>query len=80
MTLRYIQVTQNDLQREYHQARQNMGNLHAIPEPPIPSSKAETPGGITAITKSLAAISHPLEMYRTVVSSATRNPAASSTA
>lgn len=32
MTLRYVQVSQIDLQREYHQARQKMGSLHVIPK------------------------------------------------
>src|SRR4029077_4511908 len=31
MTLRYVEVTQQDLQREFHQARQNAGHSHRLP-------------------------------------------------
>jgi site-specific recombinase XerD len=64
MTLRYIQVTQNDLQREYHRARQNIATLYAIPE--LPSTRPTTqPIGPTAgILKSLAAARHLVEMFR----------------
>jgi hypothetical protein len=30
MTLRYVEVTQQDLQREFHQARQNAGHSHRV--------------------------------------------------
>jgi len=61
MTLRYVQVTQNDLQRAYQRARQNMGTLHAIPE--LLTARTET-AEPPAIVQSLAAICHLLEMYR----------------
>ena len=32
MTLRYVQVTQNDLQKQYHLARQNMVSAHSMPQ------------------------------------------------
>jgi site-specific recombinase XerD len=32
MTMRYVQVSQIDLQREYHRARQKMGEFHVIPK------------------------------------------------
>jgi site-specific recombinase XerD len=34
MTLRYVQVTQNDLQQQYHLARQNMVSAHSMPQIP----------------------------------------------
>jgi hypothetical protein len=64
MTLRYVQVTQNDLQREYHQARQSMGTMHAIPELPATRAQPEPGAGISAIFQSLLAIRHLLEMHR----------------
>ena len=64
MTLRYVQVTQRDLQREYQRARQSMGNLHAIPELPTTRPMPRTSAGITAVFRSLLAIRHLLEMYR----------------
>ena len=36
MTLRYVEVAQSDLQREFHRARQNTPYQHAIPELPLP--------------------------------------------
>jgi site-specific recombinase XerD len=64
MTLRYVQVTQNDLQREYHQARQSMGTMHAIPELPATRAQPEPGAGISAVFQSLLAIRHLLEMHR----------------
>jgi site-specific recombinase XerD len=62
MTLLYTQVSQTDLQRQYHLARQNLAGLHSIPKLVIPA--AQTNPGVPAITKSLAATRHLLEMYR----------------
>jgi site-specific recombinase XerD len=65
MTMVYIQITQNDLQREYHQARQNSPYPHTLP--PLPAAAtAETITGATipAICRSFAASRHLLEMYR----------------
>jgi site-specific recombinase XerD len=64
MTLRYVQVTQNDLQREYQRARQSMGKLHPIPELPATRARPQASGGILAVFKSLLAIRHLLEMHR----------------
>jgi Phage integrase family len=64
MTLRYIQVTQKDLQREYHRARQSIGALHAIPELPAAHGKPGSDAGITSVFQSLLAIRYLLEMYR----------------
>jgi len=36
MTLRYVQVTQQDLQREYHKARQNAAQRHRLPTLSVP--------------------------------------------
>jgi site-specific recombinase XerD len=64
MTLRYVQVTQNDLQREYQRARQSMGKLHPIPELPVTRAPTQANTGILPVFKSLRAIRHLLEMYR----------------
>jgi site-specific recombinase XerD len=65
MTLRYVQVTQEDLQREFHSARQHATAPHIIPILPTPNatSYADLPG----IRQSLVATHHLLEMYRRVV-------------
>lgn len=64
MTLRYVQVTQNDLQQQYHLARQNMANIHTMPLLSIAHTPDDSSPGIPAITRSLAATRHLLEMYR----------------
>ena len=63
MTMRYVQVTQSDLQREFNKARQNVATLYAIPE--LPCTRAIPPTGETPdILKSLTAINHLVEMFR----------------
>jgi hypothetical protein len=62
MTLRYVQVTQQDLQREFHQARQNAAHPHRLPTFSLPQyvHTANLPG----ICQALAATRHLVEMYR----------------
>jgi site-specific recombinase XerD len=62
MTLRYVQVTQQDLQREFHTARQRALQPHHVPVLSVPNcaSAADLPG----IRQALAAARHLLEMYR----------------
>jgi len=65
MTMRYVQVSQNDLQQQYHQARQRMAQLHAIPKLQSSNIKdTEIRAGIPAIRQSLGEASHLMEMYR----------------
>ena len=56
MTLRYVQVTQQDLQREFHQARQNAARSHRLPSRSLPQGihSADLPG----ICQALAATRH----------------------
>jgi hypothetical protein len=58
----YVAVTQNDLQRQYHLARQALCRLHSLPALPIhqPPTSAAMPG----VLRSLAATRHLLEMFR----------------
>jgi site-specific recombinase XerD len=62
MTLCYLQITQQDLQREFHQARQNAALRHHLPTASLPPAihRADLPG----ICQALAATRHLLEMYR----------------
>ncbi len=62
MTLRYVQVTQQDLQREFHQARQKAAQPHRLPALSLPKGthSADLPG----IRRALTATRHLLEMYR----------------
>jgi site-specific recombinase XerD len=59
MTLRYVQVSQIDLQREYHQARLKMGSLHVIPK--LQRAKAN---GWQALQELLNEARHAIEMWR----------------
>jgi hypothetical protein len=60
MTLRYLKVTQPDLQREFYRARHNTAQLYCIPSLSISVATADLPG----IRRALAATRHLLEMYR----------------
>jgi site-specific recombinase XerD len=60
MTLRYLQVTQPDLQREFHLARQNA--THRLPARSFPATT--TTADLPGIQQALAATCHLLEMYR----------------
>jgi len=64
MTMVYVAVTQNDLQREFHRARQALSRLHSIPELPIDHPSLVTSPNISDILRSLAATRHLLEMFR----------------
>ena len=61
MTLRYVQVTQQDLQREFHAARQNAVQPHRLPTLTVPNYPNPSLAGIR---QALAATRHLLEMYR----------------
>jgi site-specific recombinase XerD len=69
MTLRYVEVTQRDLQREFHTARLNAAQSRRLPVPSVPdrSATADLPG----IRQALNAARHLLEMYRRQLSNAT---------
>ena len=62
MTLRYVQVTQQDLQREFHQVRQNAAHPYRLPTLALP--KDIPSAGLPAICQALEATRHLLEMYR----------------
>ena len=62
MTLRYVQVTQLDLQREFHAARQNTAQPYRMPTFAVSDglSTADLPG----ICRAISTVRHLLEMYR----------------
>jgi site-specific recombinase XerD len=62
MTLRYVQVTQQDLQREFHQARQNAAHPHRPPT--LPVLRAIPSADLPGIGQALKATRHLMEMYR----------------
>jgi hypothetical protein len=62
MTLRYVQVNQQDLQREFHTARQHAAHPHLVPVLAVPNgpTSADPPG----IRQAITATRHLLEIYR----------------
>ena len=60
MTLRYLKVTQPDLQREFYRARHNTPQPYCIPSLSVSTATSDLPG----IRHALAATRHLLEMYR----------------
>jgi hypothetical protein len=65
MTMVYVALTQNDVQRQYHLARQALSQVHLLPElplnpPPILLGRPNIP----SVLQSLAATRHLLEMFR----------------
>lgn len=61
MTLRYVQVTQQDLQREFHNARR-LAQPHQIPVLAVPN--CATSADPSGIRQAIEATRHLLEMYR----------------
>jgi hypothetical protein len=63
MTLRYVEVVQLDLQREFHRARQNPVVLHSIPQLSLPSfTPAPERLDLVTIHQALAATRHLLQL------------------
>jgi integrase len=60
MTMRYVDVTSNDLQREYHLAREKP--RHIIPQPKAPTISPRT--GLDGVIDSLLFAQHAIEMLR----------------
>jgi site-specific recombinase XerD len=62
MTLRYVQITQADLQREYFAARLKAAERHNVPQLGLTTGSSVV--GLPGIRQTLTAIRHMLEMYR----------------
>jgi site-specific recombinase XerD len=64
MTMRYVQVTQQDLQREFHVARQNATARNITPQLVLPRAPLPSACDLPGIRQALAAIRHLMEMFR----------------
>ena len=64
MTLRYVLVTQQDLQQEFHRARQNFAALHSIPQLPLPPTPSPVCADLSAIRDAVAATRHLLQLFQ----------------
>jgi hypothetical protein len=62
MTLRYVQVTQQDLQREFHSACRHAVQPHPVPVLTVPN--CATSADPSGIRQAIEATRHLLEMYR----------------
>jgi integrase len=62
MTLRYLELTQLDLQREFHQARSHP--RHLAPLPRVPAALSSPQPDLTSLIGSFRAAQHVLEMFR----------------
>jgi integrase len=68
MTLQYLEITQQDLQREYRLARTQP--RHSAPPPSTPSSTSPLRADLTSLINSLRTAQHVLEMFRRGVADA----------
>jgi len=66
MTLQYLEITQQDLQREYHLARSRP--RHLAPAPRTASSASPPRADLASLIDSLRTTQHVLEMFRRSVS------------
>jgi site-specific recombinase XerD len=64
MTLLYLDVTQQDLQREFHCARQRAASLHLIPKLPLPQTTTPERADLPAIRNAIAVVRHLLQLFR----------------
>ena len=64
MTMRYVEIVQLDLQREFHRARQNPVVLHSIPQLPLPSSTTPERVDLAAVRQAIAATRHLLQLFQ----------------
>ena len=64
MTLGYLGVTQQDLQREFHSARQKAASLHPIPKLPLPQATTHERVDLPAIRNAIAVVRHLLQLFR----------------
>jgi hypothetical protein len=64
MTLRYVEVAQLDIQREFNRARQNTAPLHPIPQLPLPSTVTPVSPQLSTIRDAVAAARHLLQLFR----------------
>jgi len=65
MTLRYVEVVQLDLQREFHRARQNPVVPHSIPQLPLPSlTTAPERVDLVTLRQAIAATRHLFQLFQ----------------
>ena len=64
MTLRYVEVAQLDVQREFQRAQQNAGSRHVVPQLPITPRPVLQQVDIPAIRQAIAAARHLFQLLQ----------------
>jgi site-specific recombinase XerD len=64
MTLRYVEVVQLDLQREFHRAREKTASLYSIPQLPVLSTTAPEPVDLATIRQAIVATHRALQLLQ----------------
>jgi hypothetical protein len=64
MTMRYVQVTQQDLQREFHLALKNAKQRHFIPTLPLADSSPLFNSDLNGVKRAVVAARQLLEIHR----------------
>jgi len=64
MTLRYVEVVQLDLQREFHRAREKTASLYSIPPLPVPSTTAPVRVDLATIRQAIAGVHRALHLLQ----------------
>jgi len=64
MTLRYVEVVQLDLQREFHRAREKTASLYSIPQLPVLSTTAPARVDLATIRQAIAGTHRALQLLQ----------------
>ena len=64
MTLRYVEVVQLDLQREFHRAREKTASLYSIPQLPVLSTTAPARVDLATIRQVIVATHRALQLLQ----------------
>jgi site-specific recombinase XerD len=64
MTLRYVEVVQLDLQREFHRAREKTASLYSIPQLPVLSATAPARVDLATIRQAIVATHRALQLLQ----------------
>jgi hypothetical protein len=64
MTMRYVQVAQLDVPREFHRALQNTASLHAIPQLPISDLRVPQRVDLAALRQAVRATHHLFRLFQ----------------
>jgi site-specific recombinase XerD len=64
MTLRYVEVVQLDLQREFHRAREKTASLYPVPQLPVLSTTVPAPVDLASIRQAIGGTHRALQLLQ----------------